>query len=104
MYFYLEEFKLEKYKDRLEENISNLSTGEKQRVKIIRLILHDKPIWVIDEITSNIDNDLEHAILKKLKDIQLSKQKSVIHISHNLENVAFANYKMYIRDYQIFLE
>ena len=104
MYYYLYYFKLEKYVDRLQENIGNLSTGEKQRIKIIRLILHDKPIWIIDEITSNVDNDTEKIILQKLKEIQVEKKKSVIHITHNLENIAFSDTKMYIKDYKIFIE
>ena len=104
MYYYLYYFKLEKYVDRLQENIGNLSTGEKQRIKIIRLILHDKPIWIIDEITSNVDNDTEKIILQKLKEIQIEKKKSVIHITHNLENIAFSDTKMYIKDYKIFIE
>jgi len=100
--YYLKMFKLEKYKDKLDTNVYALSTGEKQRMKIIRLILHDTKIWILDEITSNVDNDLEKVILAELRRIQIKKNKSVIHITHNLENLSFSDSKMYIKDYNIF--
>jgi energy-coupling factor transport system ATP-binding protein len=99
---YLKIFKLEKYKDKLETNVYALSTGEKQRMKIIRLILHDTKIWILDEITSNVDNDLEKTILNEIKRIQIKKNKSVIHITHNLENISFSDSKMYIKNFNIF--
>lgn len=100
--YYLKMFNLEKYKDKLDTSVYPLSTGEKQRMKIIRLILHDTKIWILDEITSNVDNELEKIILAELKKIQIKKNKSVIHITHNLENVSFSDEKMYIKNFNIF--
>ena len=100
--YYLELFDLSMYKNNLDKHIDSLSTGQKQRIKIIRCILHDKDIWILDEITSNIDNELEKVILKELKKIQIEKNKSVIHITHNLENISFSDEKMYIRNYNIY--
>jgi ABC-type multidrug transport system fused ATPase/permease subunit len=88
--------------EKLQMNANTLSTGEKQRIKIIRLILHDKPIWILDEITSNINNDLEHKILQELRRIKNDKNKTVIHITHNLENICFSDVKMYIKHNNIF--
>jgi len=102
IHHYLELFDLSMYKNNLEEHIESLSTGEKQRIKIIRLIHHDKPIWILDEITSNIDNDLEKVVLGELKRIQIEKNKSVIHITHNMENISFSDKKMYIKHYNIY--
>lgn len=98
--YYAEFFEFDPSK--LKMNANSLSTGEKQRIKIIRLILHDKPIWILDEITSNINNDLEHKILQELRKIQKEKNKSVIHITHNFENIVFSDIKMYIKNKQIF--
>ena len=100
--YYLDLFDLSMYKNNLDKHIDSLSTGQKQRIKIIRCILHDKDIWILDEITSNIDNELEKVILKELKRIQIEKNKSVIHITHNLENIGFSDEKMYIRNYNIY--
>jgi len=55
----------------------------------------------IDEITANIDNDLEFEILEELKNIQVIKNKSIIHITHNMENLQFSDYKMYIKNCDI---
>jgi ABC-type multidrug transport system fused ATPase/permease subunit len=100
--YYLELFDLSIYKNNLDKHIDLLSTGEKQRIKSIRLILHDKPIWILDEITSNVDNNMEKVILGELKRIQIEKNKSVIHITHNLENKSFSDEKMYIKNYNIY--
>lgn len=65
----------------LNSNCLLISTGEKQRIKIIRLILIDRPIWILDEITSNIDNDMAVLIMNILREI--GNTKLVISISHN---------------------
>lgn len=83
------------------DDIAFLSTGEKQRIKLIRMILQDKPIWIIDETTSNIDNETESTILQHLKDIQVRRHKTVIHISHNLENVKYADKVLTIRNKRV---
>jgi ABC-type transport system involved in cytochrome bd biosynthesis fused ATPase/permease subunit len=77
-------FRLDKYVDNLDTNINKLSTGEKQRIKIIRCILQDRPIWFLDEITSNIDKECEKIVLSVLRQIQIRKKKSVFHITHSV--------------------
>jgi putative ABC transport system ATP-binding protein len=98
---YLVKYGLGHILDQLDTNINTLSTGEKQRIKIIRLILQDKPIWILDEITSNIDNEMERIILQDLKRIQQKKHKSVIHITHNSDNKEFADKIIMIKDKKI---
>jgi ABC-type transport system involved in cytochrome bd biosynthesis fused ATPase/permease subunit len=98
---YLLKFGLKHIMDHLDNNIYILSTGEKQRIKIIRLILQDKPIWILDEITSNIDNKMENVILQELRQIQQKKQKTIIHISHNFENKHFSDRILTIDDKQL---
>lgn len=66
----------------LEMDCTLLSTGEKQRVKIIRLILSDRPIWVLDEITANINATMALRVMSILR--KISRTKLVISISHNL--------------------
>ena len=80
----------------LNDNVNTLSTGQKQRVSIIRLILHDRPIMILDEITSNIDNEMEKIILEEIRKIQKEKNKTVIHITHNCENRNFSDINLYI--------
>ena len=80
----------------LKDNVNTLSTGQKQRVSIIRLILQDRPIMILDEITSNIDNEMEKIILEEIRKIQKEKNKTVIHITHNIENKVFSDIRLYI--------
>ena len=80
----------------MDNNIHTLSTGEKQRLKIIRCILQDKPIWLLDEITSNIDADCEDDVMKTLKSIQTSKKKTVIHITHNSDLFKYSDHQLRI--------
>jgi len=101
--YYMKLFKLDKYINNLDICVNQLSTGEKQRIKIITLIIYDKPIWLLDEITSNINEDLEEVVLTELKRIQVEKQKIVIHITHGTFNVKYSDYKMYIKDQKILM-
>ncbi len=67
------------------EQGSNLSGGQKQRLSLARAILHDTPIYIFDEATSNIDAESEDAIMNVIH--ELAKKKTVILISHRLQNV-----------------
>ena len=71
------------------ENAGNLSGGQKQRLALARAILHDSPVYIFDEATSNIDVESEEAILKQIH--ALSEEKTVIMISHRLANVVRAD-------------
>lgn len=57
-----------------------LSGGEKQRIGIARAFLHDAPMILLDEPTSNLDSLNEGIILKSLK--ESAKEKTVILVSH----------------------
>ena len=80
---YLTLFEMSFIVDRLDDMVDNLSTGQKQRIKLIRLILHDRPIWILDEATSNLDQDIENIILTHLRQLQQEKRKTVLFISHH---------------------
>ena len=67
------------------EQGSNLSGGQKQRLCLARAILHDTPIYIFDEATSNIDAESENQIMEVIH--YLAKTKTIILISHRLENV-----------------
>lgn len=73
----------------LEENGINFSGGQRQRLAVARALLHDTPIYLFDEATSNIDIESENAIMEQIK--ELARNKTVILISHRLANVAEAN-------------
>lgn len=70
---------------KLLEKASNLSGGQRQRLALARALLHDSPIYIFDEATSNIDVESENDIMQEIH--QLAKIKMVILISHRLVNV-----------------
>lgn len=69
----------------LTENASNLSTGQKQRISLIRAILRKPEILILDEITSNLDSINEEKIVNILQ--ELPKDVTKIVISHKLSLV-----------------
>lgn len=71
-----------------------LSGGEKQRIGIARAFLHDTPMILMDEPTSNLDSLNEGIILKSLK--ESSKQKTIVLVSHRAStmNIAETVYEM----------
>ena len=71
-----------------------LSGGEKQRIGIARAFLHDTPMILMDEPTSNLDSLNEGIILKSLK--ESSKQKTIVLVSHRVStmNIADTVYEM----------
>ena len=71
------------------ENAGNLSGGQKQRLALARAILHDSPIYIFDEATSNIDVESEETILSEIQ--KLANNKTIIMISHRLANVVNAD-------------
>ena len=70
---------------KLLEQGSNLSGGQKQRLNLARAILHDTPVYIFDEATSNIDAESENEIMAVIN--KLAETKTVILISHRLQNV-----------------
>ena len=79
----------------LNEKASNLSGGQCQRLALARALLHDSPVYIFDEATSNIDVESENDIMAEIH--QLAKTKTVILISHRLANVAGAD-NIYVLD------
>ena len=67
------------------EGGSNLSGGQRQRLAMARALLHDTPIYLFDEATSNVDAESENDIMAAIRG--LAGKKTVILISHRLANV-----------------
>ena len=67
----------------LEENGSNLSTGQKQRLMLARAVLRNPRILILDEATSNLDIELEKSVNNSI--IRYLGDSTVIFITHRLE-------------------
>ena len=72
------------------ERAANLSGGQCQRLALARALLHNSPVYLFDEATSNIDMESENAILAEIQ--ALAQTKTVLLISHRLANVAWADH------------
>lgn len=80
---------------RLSEGAGNFSGGQRQRLALARALLHDSPYYIFDEATSNIDVESEDVIMGQI--MKLSKDRTVILISHRLANVKNAD-AIYVLD------
>ena len=77
------------------EKAGNLSGGQCQRLALARALLHDSPVYIFDEATSNIDVESENDIMAEIH--KLARTKTVILISHRLANVVQAD-NIYVLD------
>ncbi len=73
----------------------NFSGGQRQRLALARALLHDSPLYIFDEATSNIDVESENDIMLQIH--ELAKTKTVILISHRLANVTEST-QIYVMD------
>ncbi len=64
---------------------SNLSGGQRQRLSLAMALLHDTPVYIFDEVTSNIDVESEEKIVGEIR--ALAETRLVLFISHRLANV-----------------
>lgn len=67
------------------ESGRNLSGGQRQRLALARALLHDSPVYLFDEATSNIDAESEDDIMTAIR--AMRGRHTVILISHRLANV-----------------
>ena len=77
---------LEPFQDRF---IDELSGGQRQRLAMARALLHDTPIYLFDEATSNVDAESENDIMQAIH--SLAGKKTIILISHRLANVVHSD-------------
>ena len=78
------------------EKGGNFSGGQCQRLALARALLHDSAVYIFDEATSNIDVESEEMIMAVIR--ELAKTKTVLLISHRLENVVASNRIYLLKD------
>ena len=79
----------EGYQTKMTELGGNLSDGEKQRIGIARAFLHNAPIILLDEPSSNLDSLNEAMILKSL--LNVKAEKLIILVSHRQSTMAICD-------------
>ena len=77
------------YDSMLEENASNISGGQRQRLAIARALLTNPPILIFDEASISLDPESEEVIRHNLRAI--ARGRTVIIVSHRLSIVCHAD-------------
>lgn len=77
-------FDLEK---RLDDQYESYSKGMKQKVAIMRSLLHKPRILILDEVTSGLDPKVQYEIRSLIKELAEREKVTVIMSSHNLHEV-----------------
>lgn len=83
-----------KFDSKVEENGYNLSGGQKQRLSIVRALLMDSPVLILDEATNAMDPELESQVVNYLLSLD---NKTVIIIAHRL-SIAKKCEKIFVLD------
>ena len=81
----------------VQEKGSNFSGGQCQRLALARALLHDSPVYIFDEATSNIDVESENDIMALIRELAETGEKTILFISHRLANVVSAD-QIYVMD------
>ena len=83
--------------DKIEKKANELSGGQKQRVSIARALVHDPEVVLADEPTGNLDSQNGREVMKLLRGI-CETGKSVVLVTHNLEDAKNADRFIYLTD------
>lgn len=84
----------DKYETKIGGQNRGVSDGEKQRIGLARVFLHDAPLLLLDEPTSSLDYLNEQKILHTIKHI--SEGKTTIVVSHRESTLNIADKVMVI--------
>lgn len=83
-------------KTKVQEKGGNFSGGQCQRLALARALLHNTPVYIFDEASSNIDVESEEMIMDVIR--KMSGEKTVIVISHRLANSVGADAIFMMKD------
>ena len=83
--------------DKINKKANELSGGQKQRVSIARALVHDPDIILADEPTGNLDSQNGEEVINLLREI-VNMGKSVVLVTHNMEDAKKADRIIHIKD------
>ncbi len=80
---------------------TELSGGQQQRIGIARALINDQPIILADEPIGNLDSKSAKNVMDILKDLNEKEKKTIIMVTHNPENLDYADRVFYMKDGKI---
>lgn len=73
--------------DLLREEYQNLSSGQKTRVNIVKSLLNDPELLLLDEPTASLDPDIADKVVTFIENLRKSKEISILYTSHDMAEV-----------------
>lgn len=84
------------YQMELNEEVTNISQGQKQLLTIARAILANNPVLILDEATSSVDTRTEHSIQRAMDNLMKGRTSFVI--AHRLSTIKNADIILVMKD------
>lgn len=81
-----------------------LSGGEQQRAAILRALIHDPEVILLDEPTGNLDSENADAVMRLLSDLNAKYGVTVVQVTHSEHGAAFGNRRIHLKDGAILSE
>ena len=75
-----------------------LSGGEQQRAAILRALIHDPEVILLDEPTGNLDSENAHAVMQLLSELNKTYGVTVVQVTHSEQGAAYGNRVITIKD------
>jgi len=73
--------------DLLDQRFWDLSAGQKTRVNLIKSLINDPELILMDEPTASLDPDIADKTLSLIEDLRKSKKLSILYTSHNMNEI-----------------
>ena len=71
----------------LEAEVSHLSSGEKQRLALLRVLKNSPAVLLLDEVTSHLDSERAELTERKIVALKAQGSLAVVWVSHNIEQL-----------------
>ena len=75
-----------------------LSGGEQQRAAILRALIHDPEVILLDEPTGNLDSENARAVMTLLSDLNAKYGVTVVQVTHSEQGAAYGNRIITLKD------